>query len=208
MKRILKDTRNYFFFFLAILLLTFLVGCTPPELKTLTIQPNPYEGKDSMVVEDYPRTNYGDSVVLQIGKKYEKSVKSYLQFDLSALPSGAHVVYADLELYQHQTSGNENFSITVHAVTEGWSEETITWKNQPNYSENAESSVFVTPGIKTWLSWDIRFLVDDWVNGYTNNYGVVLKDDDSQGSTFIGCWSSERGTSLRPKLVITYTAPS
>ena len=213
MKRILKGTLNYYSFFLAIFLLAFLAGCngvTGPELKTLTIQPNQNEGNDSMVIEEYPRTNYGDSAVLQIGKKHEKTVRTYLKFDLSVLPYGAHVVNADLKLYQHQTSGNENYSITVHTVTESWSEEAITWNNQPSYSENVESTVYVIPGTEIWLSWDIRFLVDDWVTGYMNNYGVVLKDDDSQGSTFITCWSSEWGyePELRPKLVITYSLPS
>lgn len=64
------------------------------------------------------------------------------------------------------------------------------------------------PGIITnWLSWDIRYLVYDWVEGNIGNYGLVLKDDDYQGDTFIYCWSSDWGyePELRPKLVITYS---
>jgi len=177
----------------------------------LVIQPSPEEGKDTMALTESPDTNYGSHSFFSIGNMTVSMLgRCYIQFDLSALPSDAVIVSADMKLYQYDTVGSESFSIGVHKVTAGWLEDTITWNNQPSYLAIPESIVDITVGDTTWLSWDVGTLVQEWLDGTASNYGVILKDtDEPVGNTFIRCYSSNYTTdsTLTPKLEVTYYVP-
>jgi len=179
--------------------------------KTLTLQPGPAEGKDSMVVTEIPDTNYENNQYFSIGNlSVSIIVRAHLQFDISILPTDAVIVNADLKLYQYQTIGTEGFVIGLHQVTESWEENMITWNNQPDYLPSPESTITVTVGALTWLSWDITSLLQGWLDGSIANFGVILKDtDEPLGDTFIRCYSSDYpiNPTLRPKLEITYYVP-
>lgn len=179
--------------------------------KTIIIQPGPVEGKDSMVVTEIPDTNYENNQYFSIGNlSVSIIVRAHLQFDISILPTDAVIVNADLKLYQYQTIGTESFVIGLHQVTESWEENMITWNNQPDYLPSPESTITVTVGALTWLSWDITSLLQGWLDGSITNFGVVLKDtDEPLGDTFIRCYSSDypANPTLRPKLEITYYVP-
>jgi hypothetical protein len=179
--------------------------------KTLILQPGPAEGKDSMVVTQVPDTNYENNQYFSLGNlSVSIIVRAHLQFDVNILPTDAVIVNADLKLYQYQTIGTEGFVIGLHQVTESWEENMITWNNQPDYLPSPESTITVTVGALTWLSWDITSLLQGWLDGSITNYGVVLKDtDEPLGDTFIRCYSSDypANPTLCPKLVITYYVP-
>jgi len=178
---------------------------------TLILQPGPAEGKDSMVVTQIPDTNYENNQYFSLGNLSVSIIlRAHLQFDVSILPTDAVIVNADLKLYQYQTIGTESFVIGLHQVTESWEENMITWNNQPDYLPSPESTITVTIGALTWLSWDITSLLQGWLDGSIANYGVVLKDtDEPLGDTFIRCYSSDYLTNptLCPKLEITYYVP-
>ena len=178
--------------------------------QTITIQPGPEEGKDSMVIwEDNPDINYGSHPDLMIGNTSDKHFRSYLQFDLSALPDHAVIVNADLSVYQYNTSGIEDFIVALHLVTESWEESSIIWTDQANYTA-PETTVSVIAGESAWLSWDITSMLQGWLDGINPNYGVVLTDvEEFSGQTFISCHSSDYTTdpALRPRLEITYYVP-
>lgn len=178
---------------------------------TLILQPGPAEGKDSMVVTQIPDTNYENNQYFSLGNLSVSIIlRAHLQFDVSILPTDAVIVNADLKLYQYQTIGTESFVIGLHQVTESWEENMITWNNQPDYLPSPESTITVTIGALTWLSWDITSLLQGWLDGSIANYGVVLKDtDEPLGDTFIRCYSSDYlvNPTLCPKLEITYYVP-
>lgn len=182
--------------------------------QTITIQPGPAEGKDSMVLSEYPDNNYGNSSGLQIGNLEGYLIyRTYLQFDISTLPAGAVIVNVDLKIYQWNTVGSlDTFMVNLHQITQSWQENAITWNNQPNYLPVPEivSVTAYTAYTGAWLSWDISTLMQKWLDGSITNYGVVMKDtDEGLVDTFIPCWSSEYTTdpTLRPKLEITYYVP-
>ncbi|MBN1971798.1 MAG: DNRLRE domain-containing protein [Candidatus Delongbacteria bacterium] len=176
-----------------------------------TIQPNPIEGKDSMVVSQLPDTNYADNQYFSLGNlSASVFLRGHLQFDVSSIPTDAVIVHADLKLYQYQTIGTEGFIIGLHQVNESWEESVITWNNQPDYLPSPESIVTITVGATTWLSWDITALLQGWVDGSISNYGILLKDtDEPLGDTFIRCYTSDYTTNPTqcPKLEITYYVP-
>jgi len=180
--------------------------------QTLTIQPDPNDGKDSFTDSYSSNTNRGDELHFSIGNMPGPLIaRGYLQFDLTSLPADAVIVSADLKLYQFYTSGTQDFTIAAHRITDTWDENTINWNNQPDYHPMTESTRFVTAGATTWLSWDVSSLLQGWLDASITNYGVVLKDsDEALGGTYIICYSSDYtdDPTLRPKLEITYLAPA
>lgn len=190
-------------------------------LKTITIQPGPVEGKDAYVASNFPSTNFGSNHYINIGKmaivplelarvgyEYYDFYRSYFQFDLTDLQVGAIIVEADLEVYQYYTSELADFMISIHQVTESWEENSIIWTDQPYYP-SPESTITVSPGLATWLSWDITSLVQGWLDGEIENHGIVLKDTNESSSNISWCYSSDwmSNPSLCPKLEITYYVP-
>ena len=192
----------------------------------MTIQPGGAQGKDSYVSSNYPDTNYGSLPFLNIGKNDSsfslkviradypyvsiyKYFRAYLQFDLSTLPADAVIVNADLKLYQFNNSETDDFMIALHRVTESWDETTITYNNQPAYSLSPESTIAITAGAFTWLSWDITTLLQGWLDASIGNYGIVLKETNESLLNVSGCYSAEviPEPTLRPKIEITYYVP-
>ncbi|MBN2541299.1 DNRLRE domain-containing protein [bacterium] len=192
--------------------------------QTLTIQPGPEEGKDSYVSSLTPAFNYSANEYLSIGQStfstlgvqranyvFESyTLRSFLQFDLNALPSDSVVGSAVLKLYQTAPLETSSFMIGVHQISQDWEESTITWNNQPAYLTASESTVTVPAFVTGWLSWDVTSLVQGWVNGSIANHGIALqKDSMIMEFIHIDCYSSNHAgnSALRPKLVITYYVP-
>jgi hypothetical protein len=180
--------------------------------QNIIIQPGPIEGKDCDVSSSTAVVNFGNYPNLFIGNTIDPSIaRAYLQFNLSAIPTGVDIVSADLKLYHNSSTGTTDLTIRIHKVTSSWQENTLTWINQPDYHPTPESSRLVNVDITDWLSWDITNLLQEWLDGSTPNYGLVLKDtDEALGNTYIQCFSSDYidETSLRPKLEIIYLAPA
>jgi hypothetical protein len=182
-----------------------------PSEQTIVIQPGPEEGKDSFIHSAFPNKNFGDETYGMIGKVDDFSVRTYLQFDLSSLSSDSVIVSADLKLYQYAGTDTENFNIGVYSISDLWGEDGITWATQPNYDFTPEITISVSPVNNIWLSWNIRYLVQAWVEGDINNLGVLLKKtNEKTGNEWINYWTSEYAfdPDLRPKLEITYYAPT
>ncbi|MFO7888615.1 MAG: DNRLRE domain-containing protein [Eubacteriales bacterium] len=175
------------------------------------IQPGPKDGKDTWVSTRKKDTNYSSYDNLWIGRNFDGDVtRTLINIDVSSLPSNAVIVSSYLELYQDVVWGTENFNISTHKITTSWDLNDVTWNNPPLFNSTAESTTQIKAGKKTWLSWDIKDITQDWVNENTNNYGILLKKtNESSGETDIACWSSYNSTEpdLRPKLRIKYYVP-
>jgi hypothetical protein len=179
---------------------------------TITLQPDT-EGIDSTVESALPDINYGIFPKAAVGNSASTIVRMYITLkpaDWSSIPANARITDADLKLYQYATFGPDNFTIGLYKITGDWNESTITWNLQPTSSTDAEITINITAGAITWKSWDIDTLVQGWLDGTINNYGVVLKDtDESSVDTYIYFFTSEytTDTTKRPKLEIVYYIP-
>src|SRR6056297_3421728 len=175
------------------------------------IQPGPNEGKDTWVSTWKKDNNYSSYDNLWIGRNWDGDVeRTLLEFELSDIPTNAVIISANLELYQNARWGTQDFNIEAHEITNPWDLETVTWNNPPLFNSTAESTTQVKGGENKWLSWDIKNLTQDWVNGNTSNYGVILKKiNEGSGDTDIACNSSNYTDepNLRPKLRINYYIP-
>lgn len=191
--------------------------------KTVTLQLGTDPGKDAAIASAYSTANFGgdENAVLKTWLFNWYYRDQLIQFDLpSFIPTTAHIVSAQLELYQKTGAGSGN--VSAHRVTRSWTEGTkngsgtadgATWKtydgsnawtnNGGDYEATPVASSPVTGDSDVQVSWEIAPLVQAWLADNNSNYGVLLKTNDLLSHTF---GSKEDVTpSKRPKLVITYT---
>ena len=184
-----------------------------PEL-TLTIQPDAAAGKDTMVYDDEPSTNYGDGNGIYAGSADWGGIafyRSYLQFSLDSLPEDAVIVSAKVGLWFWGTLDLVVAPIGIYNVTGSWSENSLTWNNQPAFATTPEH-IYNAPdwGTGAFAYWYITNLARGWWDSSLTNYGVMLKDtDESTVETWKYFLSSDYTTaSKHPVLVIVYYIPT
>jgi hypothetical protein len=103
---------------------------------TIVIQPPPtgaQASQDAMINNSTPITNYDGSWKLSVGADPTQTARSLVKFDLSAVPQGVQVNYAQLNLYYDQNfcvgcSTTDNLiDFSIHRVLQDWNPETVTW---------------------------------------------------------------------------------
>jgi hypothetical protein len=183
-------------------------------------QPNETEGKDTYIREN-SNTNYGTANILKVGKTAAGlEFKSLLEFNVSSIPSENTVTSAKLEIHLNYSSTDNNITIGVYRVTSEWNETEAAWYNRSqdtpwstaggDYIQLADSQqVANTSG---WYNFTITEMVQGWVNGTYNNYGLILLSNDAGNGDYKDIDSSDSGdSSLRPRITIDHTpnaAPS
>ena len=182
---------------------------TVASIETLTLQPGS-EGKDAEVMSISPEGNFGDTAYLSVGIFTVPFARSYLQFDLNSIPSEAVIIDANLGLYYDSSYELTSLPIGLFRVTESWTEDTVTWDDQPTYLQQpSDIQILSKEQNNGFVYWQIIDLVEQWKAGIIDNYGMVLLDtdessDDGGVEFFSSDWTS---ASQRPKLVIDYYIP-
>ncbi len=138
-----------------------------------------------------------------------------LKFDLSSIPQNAQITSAVLYLDNYNPHGTTPIPTAIHRITESWSYG-VTWSTQPAYDPTPAST-------GTWYfswshyegSWDITSLVQGWVDGTYENYGITIRHnseeegdgDDVYGPPWCGWWNvyGPSNQDYQPKIEIEYT---
>lgn len=172
--------------------------------------------------------NYGGSDVLWVGGTDLTSItRSLLRFNIDAIPSGATVIDATMQLWVKQVN-TDHIPVVVYRLTEDWDEGTqdgtaatdgATWDDadtSPNvpWDDGGEydptpynQSIVYMPEADVFHSFNITTLVQEWVEGVPN-YGLLLKDIDESASRWLE-FSSDNGLfGQRPMLVVQYELPN
>lgn len=127
-----------------------------------------------------------------------------IQFDVSAIPTGATINSATLSLsegdriYAHGSGGALDF-FELSNVTESWDELTVNGDTMPSYDLPV-----VTIAADPNPSASIGFYVDEWVNGGVNNFGLFIQNT---GFNHSGNFVSREGSVVadRPSLIVDFT---
>lgn len=90
------------------------------------------------------------------------------------IPDGATLQSATFMIYVHEANGE---TIYVHRVTSDWDEGTVTWNNFGGAFDPTVEASFVADAIG-WRSADITSLVQSWIDGTYDNYGILLDQQD------------------------------
>ncbi|MGB5519134.1 MAG: DNRLRE domain-containing protein [Gammaproteobacteria bacterium] len=189
-----------------------------PSHRMLQLQPG--AGKDTMLSDFYNNRNYGDH---RLRVSLAGSLRNALvQFDVAAIPLGARVISAQLQLYHTETvTAGIDAGATVHRVKRDWVEGTKsgtgtadgatwdTWDGSAawgtaggDYDPAAIASSAITAAIDDWESWDITTLVQGWVDGSFYNNGLLLRGSGDVNISFASKENAD--ATLHPKLIISY----
>ncbi|OIK14253.1 hypothetical protein BIV60_12155 [Bacillus sp. MUM 116] len=137
---------------------------------------------DNHVSQNYPTTNYINSVMLKVGKGSSSGInQTFIKFNLPTISAANVITKAtlDLSLYSANTTASQ---IDLHKVTQNWDTNTITWNTKPTFdSSKVQDYQMVQGNANTDFVWDITGIAKQW---YTNqqNYGLMLKANDETGN--------------------------
>jgi hypothetical protein len=154
-------------------------------------------------------TNYGNDNKFEVRPDNGADRRGLLKFDLSSIPANANITSGTLYLYENDNKSDQ--TTHIYRVTSNWNENTVTWITWLLLGGDFDSSrsyfAYLPNQSNCMLTLDITGLVQEWVSGTYNNYGLMLY---STGPNHIISYSSkESGTaSERPKLNIIYSVPT
>jgi hypothetical protein len=148
-----------------------------------------------------PTTNFGTAATLDVKSA---SQTAYIQFDLSAIPSGytgANVAQASLKLYVNAVTTAGSFNIDY--VDGAWTEKTITADLSPALGTTIVSDVSLA---KTqagdYIVINITSAVEAWLNKIQANDGIALVANSPLNCSFDS--KENTGTSHPPELDIVF----
>jgi len=153
------------------------VSAAPVSLLTRDLNPT----DDAQVYESNPNTNYGD-IMIYIRSKDGANLRAFIQFDLNNIPPGSKITEARLYLYKY-SAPDITRTYRCSRVTSSWSENSITWNNQPAVdSPTSDEAIGTSVG---WESWVVTSSVQQFTARDTasasRNYGWRIADT-SEGS--------------------------
>jgi hypothetical protein len=118
-------------------------------------------------------------------------------FSKIIIPFGASVDSAFLFINTATAYGEE---VSIHRITNDWDEMIVSWNNfAGSYDPIVENSF--TPVAPGWYASDVSSLVNGWIDGTNDNYGLLLKEESPD--TLQNFSSRESGQS--PYLIVWWT---
>ncbi len=183
------------------ILLTLLLVVGTAFAAELVLQPGS-EGKDSHIRAQGPSSNYGSYSYLTVNWAPNQANRGLVEFTgLSAIPKGSTINSAKLEFYNRYNTPNDY--IRVYRITGTWAEMSVTWSNQPTHHATSYAQAMVT-GSGTY-SYDVKTLVNEWVQETYTNYGLMLIKGTESGTYPYFCSSDISTATWHPKLTVDYT---
>lgn len=181
------------------LLIVVLLAATSSSLAQITPSADAYTNSASA------GTNFGTAVTLGAANTATSIQKSYIQFDLSSIPSGfkgTNIAKASLKLYVNSVTTAGSFNVDY--VTGPWAEKTITGNLSPTIGTTVVGSVPLTSAlVHDYVLVDVTPAVVAWLNGTQANDGLALVANSPLNATFD---SKENTTqSHAPELDIVFT---
>lgn len=177
-------------------------------------QTNEGYSTDAVVESLNPNTNYGNATHLTAfswtsGGSFNTS-RAFLKFDLSDIAPQTKISSAELSLFYSsygnlsEQSGNNAF--TIYRVIEAWDETSITWANQPAYSnDNSISIGKSTSPQQSYTDIDITSVIQDMIDNPSSNHGfMIMLDEEFPYCLLILASSNHSDAKKRPKLVIEF----
>jgi hypothetical protein len=126
-----------------------------------------------------------------------------IEWDLSSIPAGSTINSADLYVYNYDEFGG-TLNAEIYRVTETWDEMTL--EHEIDHDDATPYDNVDISGSNSWKTFDITTLVQEWIDGTYDNYGVVFYGISGSGY-FIRFYSRE-ASSNNPYLEIDYSDTS
>ncbi len=185
--------------------------------------------KDTYLDLQAPTQNFGNVGHFRLGRIDDPNNPVFkvalIWFDLRALPAGAVISEAEMQIFGREIRGEGEIDLEVVGLKRDWEELEATWERakvgtpwgapggQSTISDRDAEGV---PGRYydgyrfEYYEWNITNLVQQWANGRAN-YGVmVLVAEEKRYDDVWGLYSSDYTAEpdLHPRLIVEYTMPT
>jgi hypothetical protein len=187
-------------------------GTNPPRLVVQYVRRATLSATaDASVSQANPNINYGSAYEMLV-RDGSGSNAGYalIRFDLGSMPAGSTIISASLGLRTYFARAPEldavlALSLAPEALTASWTEDKVTWNNQPASVSRADPAyVWADSSLWNWL--DVSKTVRDWSSGAAVNHGFKLKP--AVGSSgFAMFYARDYGPLYAPQLIVTYGLP-
>lgn len=157
--------------------------------------------KDAFVRSSNPIFNFGKAQDLLVGKNNTNGevYRTFIEFQSSLLPTNIKITKAVIRLTASQyTEFIPN--LKLYSVNSFWSEQGITWNNQPEL-DKLIAEVDSVVG-ERYIDFDITHIIDDWYNEKNYQNGFALVSDDESFNQFKRFFSRE--SNYTPLLAFEY----
>jgi len=125
-------------------------------------------------------TNYGAKTLLDVDGATQIT---YIQFNLTSIPTTASVSQATLKLYVNSVTTAGSFNVDY--VSGAWAENTIDASNAPPLGTTIASQVALTTADKNqYILINVTPAVQAWLRGSETNNGIALVANSSFNATF------------------------
>lgn len=156
-------------------------------------------------------TNYGTapqnaaySITASNGTPSGNNNRALIHFDLSGIPTTATVTSAFVSLYARGQNGILNGhtgtanSCYLARVTAPWSDQTVTWNNQPATTLTDAATLLPSTGpLQDYFNIDVTAMVQDMVTNPSTNHGFQLSLINEQETNALIFQSLECGDSTK-----------
>ncbi len=148
-------------------------------------------------------SNFGTATTLNVRSATSGNRRSFVRFDLSAIPTTARVQLATLKLTM-STAPTASRSLEADKVSATWAETSLTWNVQPAAgAATATVASGTTAGVI--LSWTVTTDAAAFVTTPATNFGWRVKDvTESSATARLAVFNAREFTSGRPTLVVVY----
>lgn len=216
------------YFFILLTLLFYLADTLQAQQQTITISAGS-DWEDAVIskntlsgYEYVANANYGNYIRIGANAWTHSGNPTYrrtlIRFSLEHIPTGSTVNSAVLYLYSDPSAGgawDQNSQLSgsnaffLEKITQAWDESVVTWNTQPSTTSTGRIWVGASTSTNENRQVNIASLVQGWVNDPANNFGMkMLLENEAYWRARTYASSDHSNSSLRPKLVITYTPPS
>ncbi|QUI24760.1 DNRLRE domain-containing protein [Vallitalea pronyensis] len=176
-----------------------------PTINTLDVDAL---SQDTLLSSSNPNTNYDMWAHFYVGLGSTLGTcRSLLWFNLPAIPSGAVISNASLNVLNTQVYVTSQTPVLeVHRVTSDWTANTVTWQSKPSTGSIDGSITMTNTAGPHQVTIPITGLVNDWYSGTQDNYGLQLQySNESLASREFLASNDVLNPTNHPSLTIDYT---
>lgn len=144
----------------------------------------------------------GDQPYISVNFSGADSVIGHIQFDVSGFSPGT-VASATLRLFQDLNS-TKGVSYDIQRVDSSWDEATVTYPTRPTLDGTTHATLAIGDNLtEVWREWDVTSLVQEWVDGVSQNYGMaLLRNPDASPWPYFRSKDYTDSTEGLPELVV------
>ncbi len=186
----------------------------------ITDSPTHGDVSDAYIREALPDFNSNYYYLMHAGNASNDNqmhkLRSFLRINnLPVLPKASRVLSAIVSLqqaengywYSYNSTYSSYLTVTAKEVTSSWTESTLTWNNQPSFSDKVIDYVVSNSlTAERYLNFDITSCMQKWYETPSSNYGIVFQTTTEEYDGFTTFISTDDiiFSETNPSFYITY----